>query len=124
MGVLLADANSPYAFANDEHSGSLSLSFEQVLDKAGASDVWAFKFNGRRPMTRTDLLREYQGYKALRAFQTSEIYECNASLTPYFEEVSFRPDYLLREMILLAHPKAALGNLRYFTKIASTPLAQ
>lgn len=124
MGVLLADANSPYAFANDDHSGSLSLSFEQVLDKAGASDVWAFKFNGQRPMTRTDLLREYQGYKALRAFQTGEIYECNASLTPYFEEVSFRPDYLLREMILLAHPKAALGNLRYFTKIASTPLAQ
>lgn len=124
MGVLLADANSPYAFANDEHSGSLSLSFEQVLDKAGASDVWAFKFNGKRPMTRTDLLREYQGYKVLRAFQTGEIYECNASLTPYFEEVSFRPDYLLREMILLAHPKAALGNLRYFTKIASTPLAQ
>ena len=78
----------------------------------------------RRPMTRTDLLREYQGYKALRAFQTGEIYECNASLTPYFEEVSFRPDYLLREMILLAHPKAALGNLRYFTKMASTPLAQ
>lgn len=117
VGTLLADANSPYAFAADGHSGSLALSFEQVADRAGQADVWAFKFNGQQPMTRADLLREYHGYKVLRAFRTGEVYECNASQVPYFEEVSFRPDYLLREMLLLAHPGAPLGTLRYYRKM-------
>ncbi len=118
MGTIMADANSPYAFAADGHSGSRPLSFEQVLSQAGQSDVWAFQYNGQHPMSRADLLREYHGYQALKAFQTGNIYECNASVTPYFEEVSFRPDYLLREMILLAHPQAPLGRLRYFQKLS------
>lgn len=122
MGAILADANSPYAFAADNHMGSLPLSFEQVLDKAGQADVWAFQFNGQRMLTRADLLREFHGYKALKAFQTGNIYECNASEVPYFEEVSFRPDYLLREIILLSHPKAPLGQLRYYKKMSSQTL--
>ena len=119
--AVFADANSPYAFAADDHSGSLPLSYEQVLSQAGQADVWAFQFNGQRMMTRSDLLREFHGYKALKAFQRGEIYECNASATPYFEEVGFRPDYLLREMIILAHPQAHLGPLRYYRKLPLNP---
>ncbi len=120
-GVIFADANSPYAFAADGHSGSLPLPFEQVLSQAGQADVWAFQINGQRMMTRADLLREYHGYKALKAFQRGDIYECDAAVTPYFEEVSFRPDYLLREMIILSHPQARLGQLRYYKKLPQTP---
>lgn len=36
---------------------------------------------------------------------------------PYFEEVSWRPDYLLREMIQLLHPKFSLGGLRYYQRL-------
>ncbi len=122
MGAILSDANSPYTFAADNHLGSLPLSFEQVLDKAGKADVWAFQFNGQRMLNRADLLREFHGYKALKAFQTGNIYECNASVVPYFEEVSFRPDYLLREIILLAHPQAPLVALRYYKKLPCQPL--
>lgn len=117
VAVTIHDANGGYAFADDRHSGSLALSFEQILAKAGQSDVWAFKFNGMRPLTRPDLLREFQGYESLKAFRTGEIYECNCSKTPYFEEVSWRPDYLLREMIMLLHPSARLGKLRYYQKL-------
>lgn len=119
IGVTIKDAHGGYAFADDGHSGSLSLSFEQILEKAGQSDVWAFKFNGAQPMSKADLLREFQGYEALKAFQTGEIYECNCSEVPYFEEVSWRPDYLLRELIQLLHPGTDLGGLRYYKKIAS-----
>ena len=117
VGVTIRDANGGYAFANDNHSGSLSLNFETILTKAGQSDIWAFKFNGSQLMTKADLLREFKGYEALKAFRTGEIYECNCSLTPYFEEVSWRPDYLLREMIILLHPDAKLGKLRYYKKL-------
>ena len=117
VGTIIKDANGRYAFANDKHGGSLALSFEQIIDKAGESDVWAFKYNGTRMMTRSDLLREFQGYKALRAFRTGDIYECNTSVTPYFEETPFRPDYLLREMIILLHPENNFGALRYYKRL-------
>ena len=117
LGTLLKDAHASYAFANDGHSGSLPLSYEQIIAKAGESDVWAFKFNGPEMMTRSDLLHEFYGYNALKAFRTGNIYECNCSITPYFEEVPFRPDYLLREMIQLLHPGVNLGGLRYYRKL-------
>lgn len=117
VGVTIRDANGGYAFANDKHSGSLALSFEQILARAGQSDIWAFKFNGSKMMTKLDLLNEFHGYEALKAFKTGEIYECNCSVVPYFEEVSWRPDYLLREMIQLLHPGTNLGGMRYYKKL-------
>lgn len=116
IATTIKDANGGYAFADDKHSGSLALGFEQILAKAGESDVWAFKVQGAM-MTKADLLREFHGYGALKAFRTGEIYECDCSRVPYFEEVSWRPDYLLRELIQLLHPKAALGGLRYYKKL-------
>ena len=116
IAQLIADANGGYAFANDTQSGSLALPFEQVLSKAGNSDIWAFKYDGPHPLSRQELLSEYHGYAGLKAFQTGEIYQCNASATFYFEETCFRPDYLLREFIQLLHPEAKLGGLRYYKK--------
>ena len=118
VGQMIADANGRYAFANDRHSGSLALPFEQVLEKAGHTDVWAFKYNGNHPMSRADLLAEYHGYKGLHAFCAGEIYECNCSTIPYFEQVPFRPDFLLRELIILLHPNVkTLGKQRYYVHI-------
>jgi iron complex transport system substrate-binding protein len=33
---------------------------------------------------------------------------------PYFEEVSFRPDYLLADYIMLLHPDLPRRPLRYY----------
>lgn len=116
VAQIIRDANGSYAFSDDKHSGSLALPFEQVLAKAGESDVWAFKYNGDKPMTKDNLLSEFHGYTALKAFRNGEIYECNCSRVPYFEEIPFRPDYLLREMILLLHPEVK-GTLRYYISL-------
>lgn len=118
IGILLKDANARYIFADDEHSGSLSLSPEQVIARGSEVDVWAFKYFGGQPLSRAALLQEYDGYKALRAFQTGNIYECNTDRIPYFETVSFHPEILLREFILLSHPQAkGLGALRFYRKM-------
>lgn len=117
VAAIIRDANGLYPFAADKHSGSLPLSFEQVIGRAAGSEVWAIKFNGDAPLTKAQLLQECSGYKALKAFQTGSIYECNCSATPYFEEVSWRPDLLLREFILLLHPHAGLGSLRYYQRL-------
>lgn len=114
IGLIIHDAHGGYAFADDKHSGSLPLSVEEVLAKAGNTDVWAFKYNGPKPLSKSDLLQEYHGYEGLKAFRTGAIYECDCSRIPYFEETPFRPDYLLRDFIILLHPDANLGKLRYF----------
>lgn len=117
MGILLRDANAGYAFADDKHSGSLQLAPEAVIDKAGETDVWAFKYIGEKPLTREELLQEYAGYSALKAFRKGNIYECNTLTTPYFETVSFHPELLLREFIQIAHPNCKLGGLRFYSKL-------
>lgn len=118
MGILLRDAHAGYAFANDKHSGSLALSPEQVVAKGNEIEVWAFKYFGGKPLNCADLLQEYPGYKSLRAFGSKNIYECDTQATPYFEMTSFHPEILLREFIILSHPKAkGFGDLRFYHKL-------
>ena len=115
MGILLKDANAKYIFADDTHSGSLAYGPERILSKGTQIDVWAFKYFGGKALSKSDLLAEYEGYKALKAFNQNSIYQVDTSTQPYFELTSFHPEILLREFIILAHPKATqFGKLRFY----------
>ena len=128
IGILLKDANARYIFSEDQHSGSLAMSPEQILAKAKNIDVWAFKYFGGKPLSRSQLLQEYAGYKSLAAFGSSRIYQVDTSRKPYFEITSFHPEVLLREFILLSHPAdnarfakydkeiRKLGKLRFYKR--------
>ena len=115
MGILLKDANAKYIFADDTHSGSLAYGPERILSKGTQVDVWAFKYFGGKALSKNDLLAEYEGYKVLKAFNSNSIYQVDTSTQPYFELTSFHPEFLLREFIILAHPKATqFGKLRFY----------
>lgn len=126
--ILLKDANARYIFSEDQHSGSLAMSPEQILAKAKNIDVWAFKYFGGKPLSQSQLLQEYAGYKSLAAFGSSRIYQVDTSREPYFEITSFHPEVLLREFILLSHPAdnarfakydkeiRKFGKLRFYKK--------
>lgn len=115
MGILLKDANAKYIFADDTHSGSLAYGPERILSKGTKIDVWAFKYFGGKALSKNDLLAEYEGYKVLKAFKSNSIYQVDTSTQPYFELTSFHPEILLREFIILAHPKATqFGKLRFY----------
>lgn len=118
MGILLRDAHAKYIFADDQHSGSLSMSPEQIIAKGNQIDAWALKYFGGNALTKNELLAEYQGYQALKAFQSGNIYETDTSREPYFELTSFHPEILLREFIILSHPEAGdkFGKLRFYKK--------
>ena len=115
IGILLKDANARYIFEDDEHSGSLAMSPEQILAKGKQVDVWAFKYFGGAPLSQAQLLQEYDGYKALAAFNRGNIYQVDTSTVPYFELTSFHPELLLREFIILAHGER-FGKLRFYKK--------
>lgn len=115
IGILLKDANARYIFEDDQHSGSLAMSSEQILAKGKQVDVWAFKYFGGAPLSQAQLLQEYDGYKALAAFSRGNIYQVDTSTVPYFELTSFHPELLLREFIILAHGER-FGKLRFYKK--------
>ena len=115
IGILLKDANARYIFSDDQHSGSLPMSPEQILAKGRLVDVWAFKYFGGAPLSQVQLLQEYDGYKALAAFSRGNIYQVDTSTVPYFELTSFHPELLLREFIILAHGER-FGKLRFYKK--------
>jgi iron complex transport system substrate-binding protein len=115
IGILLKDGNARYIFEDDQHSGSLAMSPEQILAKGKQVDVWAFKYFGGAPLSQAQLLQEYDGYKALAAFSRGNIYQVDTSTVPYFELTSFHPELLLREFIILAHGER-FGKLRFYKK--------
>lgn len=115
IGILLKDANARYIFEDDEHSGSLAMSPEQILAKGKQVDIWAFKYFGGAPLSQAQLLQEYDGYKALAAFSRGNIYQVDTSTVPYFELTSFHPELLLREFIILAHGER-FGKLKFYKK--------
>ena len=119
MGRLIADAGATYAWADDDHSGSLALSFETVLSKSGNADVWLMNTSSPQPFTYESLAAEHHGYTQFKAFREQNIYFINTLQVPYFEEVSFRPDLLLRDYITMLHPNPQHPPLRYFQKMHS-----
>lgn len=118
IGQMIADAGGSYPWADDEHSGSLSLPFESVLEEAFDTEVWMFRYDHEKAMTRSQFLAEKDGYSQFRAFQSGELYGCNVRTSRFYEESPFRPDRLLGDFIQILHPDMkGLPPLRYYKKI-------
>lgn len=117
IGGLLRDARAQYVFANDTHSGSVALSFESVLDRAGKADIWLFKYN-EHPSTLQELLKENAGYGEFKAVKTHQVFACDCTHRPYYEEVSFHPDRLLSDVIQIVHPDiAGFAPMHYYQRL-------
>lgn len=118
LGQMIRDANGQYPWAADEHSGSVSLPFEAVLEKAGEADVWVYRYSGDHAMTLDELRSEHHGYDQFRAYRTQQVYGCNVELSPFYEETPFHPDWLLSDFIRILHPDIQdLPPLRYYIQI-------
>jgi iron complex transport system substrate-binding protein len=117
IGGMIADAHIGYAWHGDDHSGSLALPFESVLEQAGDADIWLFRYNAPHDMTMRELLTDKDGYKQFRAFVNHQVYGCNTATSKFYEETPFHPHLLLRDFICIAHPDLQLGEPRYFIKL-------
>ena len=119
MGQLIKDANARYAWAADEHSGSISLPFETVLERAGDADVWFFRYSGDHDITYDELLSEHHGYNQFRAFKNQAAYGCDVERSLFYEESPFHPERLLGDFIQILHPELdTMASLRYFKKVS------
>ena len=59
-------------------------------------------------------------FQEFAPFRQHHIYGCNALLTPFYEEVPFRPDILLKDIIWILYPHL----LPDYQPVYYLPLAQ
>lgn len=118
IGQMIKDANGVYPWADDEHSGSISLPFETVLERAGESDVWLFRYSSDHDITYDELTSEHHGYNQFAAYKNANAYGCDVERSPFYEESPFHPERLLNDFIQIFHPEIeGLAPLRYYKKV-------
>ncbi|WP_431166526.1 ABC transporter substrate-binding protein [Tenacibaculum halocynthiae] len=100
------DANLNYLWKDTNGTGSLQLSFEEVLDKGKKANFW---FNCGLYETKTQLTTANIHYKEFDAFINNNLYSIahNKGETGgliYFELSPVRPDLVLKDLIKITQP--------------------
>ena len=102
----IEDANAQYVYEDTEGAGSMSLSFENVLDKARDADYWVgpAQFQSYREM-----LDASPHYRQFSAFQERNVYTFSSEKGKtggvlFYELAPNRPDLVLKDLISIFHP--------------------
>ena len=98
MGIMYRDAGYRYVWADDDHSGSLALSAEIVLEKAQYADCWVIKYMAEKDYELEDLLSQNDIYRQFKASQTGNVFGCNTNHSDFYDVMPFRPDSLIDEL--------------------------
>ena len=118
IGQMISDAGGRYPWADDDHSGSIPLPFESVLEKGADAQVWLYRYSSDHQQTARELSTEHHGYRQLKAFADGQVYACNVEHSLFYEETPFRPDWLLSDFIHIMHPGMSDSvPLRYYVKL-------
>lgn len=118
VGGLLSDAGADYIFSDEKTAGAVPYAPEVVFDRAQQADIWMLKYNQAVDITAPQLAAEWGNYGRMKAFRTGNVYACNLSLVPYYEETPFHPNILLKDYVKIFHPEVLKDyQLRYYKKI-------
>ena len=107
MAQFINDAGGRYLWSDSKGTGSLSLSFETVFEKAMNADVWIGPgaFN-----TFDQMVAANKHYGKFQSFQKRSIYSYSTKKGPtggliFYEDASNRPDLVLKDLISIFHPE-------------------
>ncbi len=103
MAHFYEDAGADYLWKDDFHSGSLTLDFETVYDKAENADFWIIKSDSE--LTYNQLKSESESYTYFKAWKDRKIIFSNTNRNNYYEEGVMNPDLVLSDLIRFFHPE-------------------
>lgn len=113
---LLAQAKGNYLWKETSGTGSLSLSFETVLEKAKDADFWitSGQFLSLEQMTEAN-----PHYEQFKAFQNKNVYSFTRKKGKtggvlYYELAPNRPDLVLKDLVKILHPELLVGYEPFF----------
>jgi len=114
--LFLKDAGAKYLWEETPETGSLSLSFEAVLEKAENADFWIgpAQFTSLKEMSDAN-----PNYKYFKAFRNKQVYSFSTKKGKtggvlYYELAPNRPDLILKDLIKIMHPEALKDHELYF----------
>ncbi len=114
--VFFKDAHANYLWANTKGTGSIAVPFEIVLEKAQNADFWIApgNFSSLKEMSDSN-----PHYKQFAAFKNKKVYSYAINKGAkggilYFEWSSTRPDWVLKDLIKIFHPKLIPNHKLYF----------
>lgn len=97
---LYQDAGYCYPWSDDTHAGSLSLSLEAVLAKAGECDKWLIKYmDDAGDWSLQQFVEQNPYYGQFKAARNGEVWGCNTAQSDFFDVTPFRPDMLLESLV-------------------------
>ena len=113
---LLKQANAHYLWAETKGTGSLSLSFETVLERAQNANVWitSGQFGSLQAMADAN-----PHYKQFSAFQQKNVYTFTRKKGEkggvlYYELAPNRPDIVIKDIVKIMHPELLPSYKLYF----------
>lgn len=116
----LREANGNYLWKETTGTGSISLSFESVLDKAKDADFWI----GPGQFTSIqEILDSNPNYIHFKAVQNKNIYSFSTKKgrtggVIYYELAQNRPDLVLKDIVKILHPEVLPDyELFFFEKL-------
>ncbi|MFW2377172.1 MAG: ABC transporter substrate-binding protein, partial [Cellulophaga baltica] len=103
----IEDANASYIFKDTDDAGSLSLSWESVLDKGKKADYWISpsQFTSYKDMTANSLhYQQFDSFKHKKVYSFANTTGETGGLL-YYELAPNRPDLVLKDLIHIFHPE-------------------
>ena len=118
--LFLRDAQSNYLWADSKGTGSLSLSFEKILEKAKNAEYWIAPgdFSSLKQMSDSN-----PHYGEFTSFKNKKVYSYGINKGAkggilYFEWSATRPDWVLKDLIKIFHPELLPNhNLFFFQQL-------
>lgn len=114
--LILKEANSNYLWQETTGTGSLSLSFETVFEKAKDADFWitSGQFSTLKEMTDAN-----PHYAQFKAFQNKNVYSFagrkgKTGGVLYYELAPNRPDIVIKDIVKILHPELLVGYKPFF----------
>lgn len=104
----VADAGGAYVWGDDESTGSIPLSMENVFEVASDADIWLA--NTGSWSSAGDILAADERYGSLAAVERGSVYSNNAKVNEwggndYWETGVANPDLVLADLIQIFHPE-------------------
>jgi iron complex transport system substrate-binding protein len=120
VAQFLKDANTNYLWKESKGKGSLSISFESILDKGKNADIWIAPGFFRN---KEQMLSRNKNYNTFAAFKNNQLFTFANNVgetggTIYFELGPTRPDLVLKDIIKITHPELLLNYTpTFFSKM-------
>lgn len=112
----IKEAKGSYLWAETTGTGSLSLSFETVFEKAKNAEFW---FTSGQFSTLEAMTNANPHYNQFKAFQNKNVYSFTRKKGEkggvlYYELAPNRPDLVLKDLVKILHPELLKNYQLYF----------